>query len=87
MKSRVTLIFAAAFAIALIGSLACATEKVKKAKSVDRKPVTISEEEAFQAELLDAAENTRKKSPGNGDRKKTVAEVAKVRIIDKRPEK
>ncbi len=87
MKRRWTLILVVAFAVVLIASLACATEKVKQAKPTDHKPVTITEEEALQAELLDAVENSRTISPDTGDGKKKVAEVAKVRLIDKRPEK
>ncbi len=87
MKRRSTLILVVIFAIVLAGSLAYATEKVKPAKPADCKPVTTAEEEALQAELLDTIENTRKKSPDNGDGKKKVAGVVKVQTIDKRPDK
>ncbi len=87
MNRRLTLVLAVTFAIVLVGSLACATEKVQEAKPVESKPVIISEEEALQAELLDAVENTRRKSPDEGDVKKKVTAVVKVQTIDKRPEK
>lgn len=87
MKRRLTLILAVTVAIVLVGSMACATEKVQEAKPADSKPVTISEEEALQAELLDAVENTRKQSPDNSDGTKKVTAVAKMQTTDKRPEK
>ncbi len=49
--------------------------------------MTIPEEEALQAELLDTVESIRQKSPDSNGAKKDVAEVAKVQMIDKRPEK
>jgi hypothetical protein len=82
MKRRLTLILAVTFAIIFIGSITCATEKVKEAKAGDSKSVTVSEEEALQTELLDAVENTLGKSP-----RKDVTEVAKVQIIEEQPKK
>ncbi len=87
MKRRLTLFLAVLFIIGLMSSLAYATEKTKGVKPADRKPVTISEEEALQAELLDAVDNTRKKSTDHSGGKKNVAEVAKVQMLDKRPDK
>ncbi len=87
MKRRLTLVLAVVFAVVLMGSLAWAAEKEEQAKTDERRPVSVSDEEALQAELLDTVESIRQKSADSGSGKKDVAEVAKVQIIDKRPEK
>ena len=88
MKRRFTpIITTLTIALVLISSLAYAVEKKKHAKSVNRIPETITEEEALKAELLDATEEHQNKKSGlddnfkksNGDRSGVMKEQMKTK--------
>ena len=67
MKRRLTPILAVTVGLVLISGLAYAVEKKRHAKPVDRTPETMTEEEAFRAELLDSTEEHHDKKPGTED--------------------
>jgi len=74
MKRRVTQILTFTIAIVLVGSIAYASKKKVKTKSVPQTPET-SEEEALKAELLDATEDHENKLPGKSASTKRIIPV------------
>ena len=67
MKRRLTPILAVTVALVLFSGLAYAVEKKRHAKPVDRTRGTMTEEEAFRAELLDSTEEHQEKRPATVD--------------------
>jgi hypothetical protein len=92
VKSRIAPILTFTIALILVSSLAYAAKK-KVAKPSDLTPDTLSEEEAFKTELLNATEDRENKLPGIGDTssKKSVPatgyEKTNGKIIAKQPKK
>ena len=88
MKRRVAPILTFTLALIIVSSIAYASKKKDPVKSSDLIPDKLSEEEAFKAEMLNATEDHKNKSPGTGSSKKVVP--AKRNLEDqiaKQPEK
>jgi hypothetical protein len=70
MKRRLIPALSIGIAVILIGSLAYAADRRKKANSVDLPTDNIHEEEALTAELLNAVETREQKMHDSRDKKK-----------------
>lgn len=80
MKKRLISAFSIGIAVILIGSLAYAADRRKKANTVNLPTDNMHEEEALKTELLNALENNEQKSRAVS----ATAKIAAVRSNDKK---